>query len=158
MREKHWSVASCTPPNKDLACNPVMCPDWELNQRPFSSQDDTQSTEPHQSGLLGTLFFYFLNFIDLLLKRRKRREKERERNINAWLPVTCPPLGTWPTTQACALTGNWFSEILVRRPALNPLSHTSQGHFFIYPMKKHNASGMFTWLIVLKKKKKIRAV
>ena len=30
-----------------------------------------------------------------------------------WLPLTWPPQGTWPTTQACALTGNgttiWFS-------------------------------------------------
>ena len=26
-------VASHTPPNWDLACNPGMCPDWESNQR-----------------------------------------------------------------------------------------------------------------------------
>ena len=38
-----------------------------------------------------------------------------------------PPPGTWPATQACALTGNWTSDPLVRRPALSPLSHTSQG-------------------------------
>ena len=25
-------VASCAPPTGDLACNPGMCPDWELNQ------------------------------------------------------------------------------------------------------------------------------
>ena len=25
-------VASCMPPTRDLACNPGMCPDWELNQ------------------------------------------------------------------------------------------------------------------------------
>ena len=31
--EKHQCVvASCTPPAGDLACNPGMCPDWELNQ------------------------------------------------------------------------------------------------------------------------------
>ena len=30
--------------------NPGMCPDWELNQQPFGSQDGTQSTEPHQPG------------------------------------------------------------------------------------------------------------
>ena len=34
------------------------------------------------------------------------REGERERNINVWLPLAYPVLGTWPTTQACALTGN----------------------------------------------------
>ena len=36
-------------------------------------------------------------------------------------------LGTWSTTQACALTGNQTSDPLVHRPALNPLTHTSQG-------------------------------
>ena len=54
-------------------------------------------------------------------------EKERERNINVWLPLTCPLLGTWPAAQACALTGNRTSVPLVPRPALNPLSHISQG-------------------------------
>ena len=34
------------------------------------------------------------------------REKEREKNINVWLPLTHPLLGAWPRTQACALTGN----------------------------------------------------
>ena len=49
--EKHWLVASCTPQSGDLAHNPGMCPDQELNQRPFSSLPNTQSTEPHQPGL-----------------------------------------------------------------------------------------------------------
>ena len=42
------------------------------------------------------------------------RQKERKRNIRR-LPLTCPQLGTWP------------SDLLVRRPELNPLSHTGQG-------------------------------
>ena len=42
----------------------------------------------------------------LFLERREGREKERERNIHVWLPHMRPLLGTWPTTQACALTGN----------------------------------------------------
>ena len=66
------------------------------------------------------LFIYFL-------ERGEGREKERERNINVWLPLTCPQLGTWPATQACALTGNRKGYPLVCRPALNPVSHTSQG-------------------------------
>ena len=33
-----------------------------------------------------------------------------------WLPLTCPPLGTWPTTQACAMIGNRTSNPLVRSP------------------------------------------
>ena len=49
------------------------------------------------------------------------------RNINVWLPLTCPLLGTWPETQACALTGNCNSDPLVHRPALNLLGHSSQG-------------------------------
>ena len=47
-----------------------------------------------------------------------------------WLPLTCPLLGTWLATQACALTGNRTGNPLVRRLALDPLSHTSQGSIF----------------------------
>ena len=49
-----------------------------------------------------------------------------------WLPLTCPLLGTWPTTQAGGLTGNQMSDPFVRRPTLNTLSHTIQGHFCIF--------------------------
>ena len=42
-------------------------------------------------------------------------------------------LGTWPATQACALTGNRTGDLLVTRLALNPLSHTSQGHIYLSP-------------------------
>ena len=38
------------PPAGDLAHNLSLCPDWELNRRPFGSQAGTQSTEPHQPG------------------------------------------------------------------------------------------------------------
>ena len=44
------------PPTGDLACNPGMCPDWELNQQPFGSQAGAQSIEqPSQD-----LFLIFL--------------------------------------------------------------------------------------------------
>ena len=49
-----------------------------------------------------------------------------ERNINK-LPFTRPYPGTWPTNQACALTGNRTSNLSICRLALNPLSHASQG-------------------------------
>ena len=45
-----------------------------------------------------------------------------------WLPLTHPLLGPWPATQAPALTGNGTGDFLVHRPALSPLSHTSQGY------------------------------
>ena len=82
---------------------------------------------------------FFWRF-SLFLERGEGRKKERERSNNAWLPLTCFPqwgpgpqprhvpwLGIKPTAQACALTGNWTGNPLVYRPALNPLSHTSQG-------------------------------
>ena len=52
--------------------------------------------------------------IPLFLERGEGREKENERNINVWLPLARPQMGTWPTTQACALTGTepvtlWFT-------------------------------------------------
>ena len=50
---------------------------------------------------------------------------ERETSIGYLLYVPQP--GTWPATQACALTGNQTSNPLVRGLVLNPLSHTSQG-------------------------------
>ena len=68
---------------------------------------------------------FFKGFIYLFIFRET--ERERERNINVWLPLARPLLGTWPTTQACALTGNRTGHPLGHRPALNPLSHTSQG-------------------------------
>ena len=64
----------------------------------------------------GYLFFLKVLFI-LLLERREGRERERERNIYVrnidWLPLTCPQLGTWPATQARALSGNWTGDVLV---------------------------------------------
>ena len=49
--EKHQCVvAPQAPPAWDLAHNPGMCLDWDLNQLPFGSQNVAQSTEPHQLG------------------------------------------------------------------------------------------------------------
>ena len=70
--------------------------------------------------------FFFKDFIYLFLERGEGKEKETEGNINVWLPLACPLLGTWPATQACALTGNQTSDPLIHRPAFNPLSHISQ--------------------------------
>ena len=72
-------------------------------------------------------FFKFLkNIVLVSFYRGTGREKERERNISVWLLLTCPLLGTWPTTQACALTENQTNNPLVCRPVHIPLSHTSQ--------------------------------
>ena len=71
-------------------------------------------------------------FIYLFLESGEGREKERERNINVCLCLARPLLGTSPTTQACALTGNQTCEPLFLRLMLNPLSHTSQGPFILF--------------------------
>ena len=71
-------------------------------------------------------FHIFKDFIYLFLERG--RDREREKNINVWLPLGHPLLGTWPATQACALMGNQTRDPLVHRPALYPLRHTSQGY------------------------------
>ena len=43
------------------------------------------------------------------------------------LPLAQPKLGTWPITQARALTGSQTSNLWICRSALNSLLHTSQG-------------------------------
>ena len=68
-----------------------------------------------------------ISFLKKNLFISREWEGEREGNINVWLPLVHPLLGTWPTTQACALTRNRTSDPLVHSPVLSPLSHTSQG-------------------------------
>ena len=79
------------------------------------------------SHVLFCFIFFKILFIYLFLE--KRREGERKGERHQCVVVSRGPLGTWPTTQACALTGNQTSDPLLLRPALNSLSHTSQGLF-----------------------------
>ena len=104
---------------------------------------------------------FFKDFIYLFLDRGKGRENKRERNINVWLPFTQPILGTWPATQACVVTGNRTSNPLVLRPALNPLSHPSQGMLtFLYRCAPFQQMGvtqdtlkLALWVLVVKEQK-----
>ena len=61
---------------------------------------------------------FFLKIFFLLLERG--REGEGERNTSVWLPLPRPPPGTWPATQACALSGNRTHDPVVCRLAFNP--------------------------------------
>ena len=99
---------------------------------PFSFFSVLPSPNPPPSCHLTCLFLKNFYFLILFLERGEERETERERNINVWLPLEHPLLGTWPATQACALIGNQTSDPLVLRLALNPLSHTSQRHLMCF--------------------------
>ena len=70
-------------------------------------------------------FKYFIYLFTYLLEGGEGKEKERERNINVWLPLTHHLLRTWSATQACALTRNLTNDPLVPRPMLGPLSYIS---------------------------------
>ena len=66
--EKHQCVVvSQVPPTGDLAHNPGMCPDWELNWQPLGSQAGTQSTEPHQPGLIYLFFLCTQHFVNHII-------------------------------------------------------------------------------------------
>ena len=84
-------------------------------------------------------FFWFCFSFYLFLERWKGREKERERNIHVWLPLVRPLLGAWPATQACALTGNRTGNPEVCRPALNPLSYTSEDNICFIGFREERA-------------------
>ena len=96
-----------------------------------------QKPEGTFKGVVFSLFFkqwvFFKDFfIYLFLERKEGREFEKERKIYVWLPLVCPLLGTWPATQACTPTGNQTGDLLVHRPALNPLNHTIWGKGVIF--------------------------
>ena len=87
-------------------------------------------------------FFFLKDFIYyLLLKRGGGGEKERERNINVWevhqlVASHMPPTRHLACNTSMCLAGNRTGDFSVHRPALNPLSHTSQsGKQFLYRHK-----------------------
>ena len=51
-RERETSMCACLSPGPhwDLAQNPGMYPDWELNQQPFGLQARAQSSDINQPG------------------------------------------------------------------------------------------------------------
>ena len=88
----HWLVASHMPLTGDLACNPGMCPDWELNRWPFSWQTCAQSTEPHhtsQGEKVWLLLGEWRNFMQQVLKRLQQIQWMETvfkfRTVNEWL-------------------------------------------------------------------------
>ena len=85
---------------------------------------------------------FFKDFIHLLLERGEGSEKETERNINVWLHVVRPLLGTWPATQACALTGASNRQPLGSQASAQSTEPHQPGprHFPIYQHLTHWSS------------------
>ena len=69
-------------------------------------------------------------FIYLILEIGERRERESVLEKHQLVAFHMSQLGTQPATQARAMTGNRTGNLLVCRPALNALSHTSHGRIF----------------------------
>ena len=125
--KKHQCVAASQgPPTGDLACNPGMCPDWDLNPWPFGLLTGAQFTEPHQPGPYIWIFkqlFPHLRMCLLILERGEGREREGEKHqCEREASISClshvPQLGTEPATQACAPTANWTCDLTVYRVTL----------------------------------------
>ena len=77
------------------------------------------------NALILLLFFFFLKILFTFRERRREGEREEEEHRSVASHVLQPR--TWPKIQACALTGNWSDNLLVRRMTPNPLRHTGQG-------------------------------
>ena len=88
--------------------------------------------------LISNLHFNFFLKILFIFRGRGREGKGEGEKHQCVVTSHAPPLGTWPATQASALTGNGTCDPLVCRPMLNPLSYTSQGlHFSLTGWKGH---------------------
>ena len=113
-------------------CSCISCEDhycWEVISLASLVISKKEKISISQRFIKSFNFAFLLRFlfICLFLERGEGKEKEWEKNINVWLPLTHSPLGTWPATQACAQTGNRTSDPLVRRPVLNPLEPHQPG-------------------------------
>ena len=81
---------------------------------------------------------FFLKILFIFREGKGGTKRGRETSMCGCL-VHAPYWGpAWPTTQACALTGDQTSNPLIRRLALNPLNHTSQGKTLFLKSKYHD--------------------
>ena len=71
------------------------------------------------------VFFFFLR------EGKGRKKRGGETSMYGCLS-RAPLLGTWPTTQARALTRNRTDDSSFHRLALSTLSHISQGYFVLF--------------------------
>ena len=115
-------VASPTHPNWDLAHNPGMCPDWKSNYNPLVCRPALNPLSHTNHRPITTLFLK-KDFLNLFLEIGEGREKAKETSMCGCLlhtPYWGPNPGMCPDRERT-------SNPLVHKPALSPLSHTSQG-------------------------------
>ena len=72
-------------------------------------------------------YFYFLKRFYLFNFRERGKEGERGEKHQCVVASHAPPTGDLACNPGIRLTGNQTGNPLVRRPGINPLSHTSQG-------------------------------
>ena len=84
------------------------------------------------------VFVVVLDFYSFIFRKRGRQE-ERERNINVCLPLTNSLLGKplLAHNPGMCLAGNRTGCPLIRRPALNLLSHSTQGCYRVLMKSDH---------------------
>ena len=98
----------------------------ELSEKYNSMKKEIETINKNQEEMKNIISFFFKDFIYLFLERGERREKERERNINVWLPHG-PPTGDLAHNPGMCPDWELNQSPFGLQFTLNPLSHTRQG-------------------------------
>ena len=90
--------------------------------------------------ILQSWVFFLKDFIYLFLEEMEG-EREGEEHLCMVASHMSPVGDLAHNLDLCPSTGNQTSDPLVRRPALNPLSHTSQGTSQVFKSSTHRSFG-----------------
>ena len=127
-----YSVFLALHGNMSRSCSSSIATMRKKPENHRNNPDTTYLLNQHQCLPPPDVFKKHIYLFNLFIFREKGKKGETEgENINVWLPLECPLLGTWPTTQSCALTENGTGYPLVHRLVLSPLSHTNQADILL---------------------------
>ena len=120
--KKSWESNYCLP--CFIKHSKILRGPWLIKCKVQAHVTDYKANDALASSLPRYLIYLFIYLFNLhwrtcllILEGGEGREKGKERNTN-WLLLTCPRLGTWPRTQAYALTGNLTLDLSVYRMKL----------------------------------------